>query len=147
VNGGPSPVAVAGNSFIIGTPGLGGAGAAPGTPGAAGQLYGPSAVAAVTDRLSGGMILLASAPNPFSSTTHIDYELATESRVLLTVHDLQGARVATLADGVFPAGRSAVTWDGRLTTGGAAPAGVYFVRLTAGGAQPQSRLLKIVRTK
>ena len=66
-------------------------------------------------------------PNPFNPATEVRYELPVQSRVLLTVHDLLGREVATLVDGVIPAGRYTARWDAS-----AAPSGIYFYRLTAG---------------
>jgi hypothetical protein len=43
------------------------------------------------------------------------------------VHDLRGAIVATLANGVWPPGRNEVKWQVQ-----GVPAGVYFVRAQAG---------------
>ena len=49
--------------------------------------------------------------------------------VSLTVHDAQGRRVATLFEGVKPAGTHQVAWDARTDGGAQASPGVYFVRL------------------
>jgi hypothetical protein len=92
--------------------------------------------------------LSAAAPNPFHRSTRIDYALPSAGRVRLTVHDLQGRRVATLAEGDAPAGRYSVIWDGRIAGGGSAHAGVYFVRLAVSGAAGgEERLRKIVVTR
>lgn len=54
--------------------------------------------------------------------------LVRPARVRVTVHDLRGRRVATLADGPRPAGRNDLAW----TPGGLAP-GVYFIRAEVEG--------------
>ena len=91
---------------------------------------------------------LASAPNPFERGTRVDYELASPGRVSLTVHDLHGALVATLADGAMAPGRYSAAWNGETSGGGRAAAGVYFVRLALSGAERnESRTLKLVMTR
>jgi hypothetical protein len=50
-----------------------------------------------------------------------------DSRLRLTVHDIQGRQVAVLADGDYPAGAHVVKWN---TVGSSRPApGLYFVKL------------------
>lgn len=53
--------------------------------------------------------------------------LPREAHVSLELFDVAGRRLATLAEGVYPAGVHPVTWDGRTDQGRAA-AGVYFLR-------------------
>ena len=75
-------------------------------------------------------MLVGVSPNPFSLRTRIDYTLTADAPVRLTVHDLQGRRVATLVDGVRPAGRHSESWDpgNQLLR-----QGVYVVRLESLG--------------
>ena len=47
----------------------------------------------------------------------------------LGVHNLTGQRVTTLAEGVYPEGRFAVSWDGRDDRGRELASGVYLARL------------------
>jgi len=49
--------------------------------------------------------------------------------VLLTVHDPAGRRVATLADGHYPAGRHNVVWNGDDDAGRGQATGAYMVSL------------------
>ena len=72
------------------------------------------------------------APNPARGASRIPFALPVESRVRLSVMDVQGRVLAELVDGVLPAGRHEVTWNG-LTNGGPARAGLYFVRLEVPG--------------
>lgn len=72
-------------------------------------------------------------PNPFNPATRIEFTLATDGPVRLTVHDLAGRRVRSLLAATAPAGRHAAAWDGRDEAGQPAPAGVYIYRLQADG--------------
>jgi len=72
---------------------------------------------------------LAIYPNPGHAVNAqtIAFTTSREQHVRITVHDLRGAVVATLANGVWPAGRNEVKWSMQ-----GVPAGVYFVRAQAG---------------
>jgi flagellar hook assembly protein FlgD len=73
--------------------------------------------------------LLGGAPNPFNPATAIRFELAGPQHVVLTVHDLAGRRLATLASGWYAAGQHAVRWHGTDGSGRAVASGTYIVRL------------------
>jgi hypothetical protein len=73
-------------------------------------------------------------PNPFRSTLALSFDVPRDRiDVTLTVHDLAGRRVRTLARGSYAAGRNSVTWDGRADDGRPLHAGVYLLRLTGDG--------------
>jgi hypothetical protein len=82
---------------------------------------------------------LALAPNPASVGVDLTYTLGAATAVRLEVVDALGRLVATIADGMRPAGRHSVRWDGRTHAGAAAP-GVYLVRLEAAGSVVTRRL-------
>ncbi len=71
--------------------------------------------------------LAAPAPNPTATSTAITFDVPAASDVDVSVYDLLGRRVATLAQGQTAAGRHTV----RLDAGSLAP-GVYVVRMSAG---------------
>ncbi len=79
-------------------------------------------------------------PNPFARGTSVRYELAQYGPVELTVHDVSGRLVRQLECGPRQGGTHAVRWDGADGRGRAVTAGVYFVRLTAGGRVSTGRL-------
>jgi hypothetical protein len=83
-------------------------------------------------------------PNPFADRTTLSFSLAEPGLVTLTVYDVQGRRVATLADRTMAAGAHRVTWDGRSADGRSLPAGVYVVRIVsdAGAATAKLTLLR-----
>jgi hypothetical protein len=73
-------------------------------------------------------------PNPFGSAVQISYSLAEEASVAASVYDLSGRCVAELTEGMESSGQHSLTWDGTDASGAPCPAGVYFVRVGAGGA-------------
>jgi hypothetical protein len=67
-------------------------------------------------------------PNPFNPSTQIRFSLAEPGECTLAVFDLLGRQVATLIDGVRPAGMQIISWNAS-----GQPAGVYFCRLQTAG--------------
>jgi trehalose utilization protein len=70
-------------------------------------------------------------PNPGTNRVQVSYTLPAPSQVRLSVYDLAGQLVRTLAVGVQPAGEQTVTWNRLDDVGRKVAAGVYFVRLEA----------------
>ncbi|MAF27395.1 MAG: hypothetical protein CME07_05970 [Gemmatimonadetes bacterium] len=93
--------------------------------------YGSGATDAVVGRPAVTQ-LLGSFPNPFTSATHIAFELAGETRVHIDIHDVTGRRVATVVDELLPPGQHQPAWDGRDSQGLRTASGVYFYRFRAG---------------
>ena len=83
-------------------------------------------------------------PNPFAKGTLVNYELAQYGTVELTVHDVSGRLVQRLESGPRQRGFHAVRWDGTDGRGRVVPAGVYFVRFSAGG-KISTRRVTLVR--
>jgi hypothetical protein len=79
-------------------------------------------------------------PNPFARGTSVNYELAQYGPVELTVHDESGRLVRRLESGPRQRGFHAARWDGSDGRGHALPAGVYFLRYSAGGIVSTGRL-------
>lgn len=99
---------------------------------------------AVGDGPSLGARVLPASPNPFRFSTSIRFELRQTESVRLEIFDVRGARVATLMEGeALPAGGHATTWNGRDQTGRLAPAGIYLVRLEAGGRTWSGRIARL----
>jgi len=72
--------------------------------------------------------LMPVSPTPTQEVAHISWAVPRESRVRLTVHDVQGRQVAVLADGAYSAGRHSVNWNVTRDRGALSP-GIYFLRL------------------
>jgi hypothetical protein len=73
-------------------------------------------------------------PNPFHDQALVHYRLGTEAPVRITLHDLQGRLVADLVNRVEAPGEHGVTLAGRNLANG-----VYYLRLSSGGAPPVVR--------
>ncbi len=87
--------------------------------------------------------LLPARPNPFDRTTVVRFNLARSGRVRLSVYDVNGRMICALADGPHPAGRHAVSWQGRDGAGAPVGAGVYFVRLVTQERTQSKRVVRI----
>jgi hypothetical protein len=70
-------------------------------------------------------------PNPCNPRTTISFHVAVAARIRVDIYDLNGRRVAALADRFFGAGVQSVPWDGRDAAGRALGSGTYIVRLEA----------------
>lgn len=91
-----------------------------------------------TDLLNGEEAFLdQNYPNPFNPLTTIEYHLAEDSQVKLSVYNISGVKVAELENGFKERGTHTVTFDA-----GNVASGVYFYRLqTASVVQIRKMLL------
>jgi hypothetical protein len=71
----------------------------------------------------------------------IIFALPRGAEVELSVFDLRGRRIRSLAGGSLPAGEHAVKWNRRDGAGHSVASGVYFVRLSALGAVATGRVV------
>jgi hypothetical protein len=85
--------------------------------------------------------LRGNSPNPFSGSTEIRFDVPRDARVSLRIYNIHGQVVSTLVDGVVPAGRQAVTWDGLDSQGRKVSAGVYFCEMQSGSFAATSKLM------
>ena len=82
-------------------------------------------------------------PNPFRESTTIAAHLAERANINVTVFDVGGRRVATIASGVHDAGEVRFEWNGIDEAGDRVPAGVYFCRLQVGGQRFNQKLVVV----
>jgi hypothetical protein len=92
-----------------------------------GMEFGPYSV---TYRLANA--LEQNRPNPFNPTTTIDYAMARDGQVELSIYDVAGRRVRTLVNERQRADVYRVEWDGTNDGGQRVASGVYFYRIVAG---------------
>ncbi|MEE9554608.1 MAG: T9SS type A sorting domain-containing protein, partial [candidate division Zixibacteria bacterium] len=80
--------------------------------------------------------LSANYPNPFNSSTTIEYSLPEPGEVTIEIFDLLGRRVETLIDTKQDAGIYRVTWDAEEQA-----SGVYFYRIKTGDYTDTRRMV------
>ncbi|MDZ7722520.1 MAG: FlgD immunoglobulin-like domain containing protein [candidate division KSB1 bacterium] len=80
-------------------------------------------------------------PNPFNPSTRLSYDIPAASNVRLTIYNLRGQEIRTLASGQQPAGRHTVIWDGCDNSGRLLPGGIYFAIFKAGDYKTSQKLL------
>ncbi len=74
-------------------------------------------------------------PNPFNPMTTINFSTPAAGKVTLTVINMLGQTVATLTNGILPAGKHAVNFDASTLA-----SGVYLYRLQAGNAVQMKKM-------
>ncbi len=77
-------------------------------------------------------------PNPFRETTIIGYQLHKSASVKISVFNISGKPVSILKDENMSPGFYRTIWNGTEQNGKKAPAGLYFYRIEATGADSQS---------
>ncbi len=83
-------------------------------------------------------------PNPFNPTTEISYSMLKAGDVKVAVYNQKGQLLTTLVNGLQPAGRSSVIWNGRDAAGTMQPSGLYYARLSNNA---QSKTIKMLLMK
>ncbi|MBZ0266815.1 T9SS type A sorting domain-containing protein, partial [bacterium] len=91
----------------------------------------------------GGLSLEAPRPNPSRDRSTFAFSLPAAGPVRLGIFDVAGRLVHEVARTNLPAGRHVMTWDGSGRRG-VAGAGVYFVRLEAGGEVRTRKVARLV---
>jgi FlgD Ig-like domain/Fibronectin type III domain len=85
--------------------------------------------------------LLGNHPNPFNSTTVIDYQISSRAHVKVSVYDLLGQRVSTLVDAVKAVGNYSASWDGTNSRGESVASGIYFCRMDVNDSSELQKML------
>ncbi|MBD3235110.1 MAG: T9SS type A sorting domain-containing protein [Candidatus Eisenbacteria bacterium] len=79
--------------------------------------------------------------NPAPGGTEIRFQVPSTTHVDLTLFDISGRNVRSLASDAFGPGMHTVSWDGRDEAGRALAAGVYYVRMQSPGFQATRTLV------
>ena len=94
-----------------------------------------------TPKLPREYFISQNTPNPFNSSTAIQYGLPEEAEVHIEVTNLLGQKVATLVDENQSAGYKRLVWDGRDDMGREMPSGVYFYSIRANSFSDKKRAI------
>ena len=105
----------------------------------------PTAVEESTaDGLPQEFALEAAYPNPFNASVQIPFAVwQANTPVELTVHDVLGRTIRTLASGPVAAGRRVLHWDGRDAAGERVGNGAYLVQLSTGNQRAVGKVMLI----
>jgi len=83
--------------------------------------------------LKSASVLNEAYPNPFMSSTNIQFTIPGREKVRLEIYDIKGSLVNSLIDSDFmEAGSYKETWDGTNNKGEALKNGIYLAKLTTG---------------
>ena len=89
-------------------------------------------------------VLYPNYPNPFNASTLVSFSLPRPATATVSVYDVLGRRVRTLADQAFAAGKHSLRWEGTDDQNRAVASGVYFIVFHGG---PDSKVQKSVLLK
>jgi hypothetical protein len=94
---------------------------------------------------SAGVIQLHPArPNPTSTQSRLQLQLAAQSNVDVRVFDATGRAVCAILTGSLPAGRHTLTWDGLSSAGLPVGTGVYWIRAVM---SDKTEMVRVVRVR
>lgn len=90
----------------------------------------PSAIATTAEATPAAFQLHSCYPNPFNSSTVIQYSLAESGRAVIQIFDVTGREIIRLCDKFQAAGRHELLWDAASVNWAPLASGVYIIRLT-----------------
>ena len=99
----------------------------------------PIGIQPISSQVPSQFWLYQNYPNPFNPSTLIRYDVPADIRVVLSVYDILGRKVAALVDGRMAPGSYTTRWDASSM-----PSGIYYCVLRAGGFT-QTRTMALVR--
>jgi len=82
-------------------------------------------------------------PNPFNPSTEISFAIPIQSDIELSVYDMLGRQVKSLANGRLDAGYHKVAWDGTDNSGHSVSSGIYFYSLKAGDFSQNRKMIML----
>ncbi|HET9951634.1 MAG TPA: putative Ig domain-containing protein, partial [Candidatus Eisenbacteria bacterium] len=89
---------------------------------------------------TGGALTASVSPNPLNPEAVLTFEIASATSVRVTLHDIQGRLVRSLANESMAAGWHDLRIDGRDDGGRALRSGVYFYRIETGAGVKTGQL-------
>lgn len=84
-------------------------------------------------------------PNPFNPNTTLEFQISTPGKTNISIYNLKGQKVKTLADSHYASGKHSIVWNGMDSKGASVSSGIYLVKLT--GANGHSTMRKVLLNK
>ena len=72
-------------------------------------------------------------PNPFNPTTTIEFSIQSHSQIELSIYNIKGQKINSLAYGDFTRGSHSVIWNGDDKNGQTVSSGIYLYKLNVNG--------------
>ena len=82
-------------------------------------------------------------PNPFNSSTSLDFSLDVDQHVNIVVYDLHGTQVTILKDDFMLKGRHSLRWNGEDKYSQILPPGMYIVKIIGDNNSDQKTIVKM----
>ncbi len=99
------------------------------------------AVSVHGERPVDGVSIRQAAPNPFDDAIIIEYDLPRPDKVSITIIDLNGRKIKSLAGKFLDAGRYQTQWDGKSDDGSSQPPGLYIIRLETSSKLESAKII------
>ena len=80
-------------------------------------------------------------PNPFNPTTEIQFDIPSATQINVSIFNLMGQKVKTLANKQAAPGYHIVQWDGTNEKGVSVSTGMYFYTLNTGNHSAMKKML------
>ena len=90
-----------------------------------------------------GNFSLRLTPNPFSSSTKINFTLLQSQAVTIQIFDLNGRLIITIANKTFAEGEQQIEWNAKDEKGNEVGAGIYFLKFYRGDFSETKKLFVI----
>lgn len=87
---------------------------------------------------------LSAYPNPVTNAATISFNLSQTQNVLISIYDMNGRLIKTLADAQTQSGPHQLIWNARDEKGYAVGAGMYILKLQA-GSYSETKMISIIK--
>jgi len=83
--------------------------------------------------ISNVSIQLSNYPNPFNPSTTIEFSIQNDSEIDLSILNMKGQKIKTLAKNEFNKGDHSIIWNGDNESGESVSSGIYYYKLNVNG--------------
>jgi hypothetical protein len=90
-------------------------------------------VSANNDLILSNSKLYQNYPNPFNPTTIIDFSIQNDSKLELSIFNIKGQKIKTLAQNEFVKGQHSIIWNGVDESNNNVSSGIYYYELKVNG--------------
>ncbi|MCK4694999.1 MAG: gliding motility-associated C-terminal domain-containing protein, partial [Candidatus Cloacimonetes bacterium] len=85
------------------------------------------------NEIASTIVMLSNHPNPFNPSTTIDFTTQNNSNIELTIYNIKGHKIKTLANNDYTQGSHSIIWDGKDSHNKQVSSGIYYYMLRING--------------